>query len=338
MGKPLIVRDVAQYLMHRPEDDDNYPTLGFNKKFPATLWYDSVDQKFITKQQRHNQRFAAVSELSEQDKEKVPWLFYIKNATEFSSGYMALLKTIQTMDIRKVPFGIIVDDEASDQSVAFALQLRKCLNACHADECLYTPDDTSLEKVLQEHIEDGNLNNIIQRESDVTVDPLKSKLRKEPGKKMRVVIPDMENEASGHADSVFVEDVIHCRPSQLLEHKVALPSMIRARQNKRREMVAFDGRAVYYEYAILFYEYESKEAMIENIPLEYPNNRHGIDKKENPLYFLLRDYCLDSVCETEHSDKSKGTPKTGIPHIPQPDPVTEHNPAFDLGRFTFDQF
>lgn len=337
MGKPLIVRDVAQYLMHRPGvGSDGYPTLGFNKQFPATLWFDSVDRD-ITKQQRNNQRFVAVSDLSEQDKDYVPWLFYIKNATGFSSGYMALLKKIQTMDIRKVPFGIIVDDGASDQSVAFAYKLRKCLNACHADECLYTPDDTSLEKVLREHIDDENLNNIIQRESDVTVDPLK--LRKEPGKGMRVVIPDMMDEdKEGHADSVFVEDVIHGRPSQLLEHKVALPSMIRARQNKRREMVAFDDRSVYYEYAILFYEYESEKAMIENIPFEYPNNRHGIDKKENPLYFLLRDYCLDSVCETEHSDNSKGTPKTGIPHIPPPDPVTEHNPAFDLGRFTFDQF
>ena len=87
--------------------------------------------------------------------------------------------------------------------------------------------------------------------------------------------------------------------------------MFRARQSKRREMVVFDERAVYPQYAILFYEYESEEAMKENIKNEFPQNRHGLEDAD-PLHFILRDVDFGSPDQPR------------IPSdIPPPDPVPD---------------
>ena len=135
--------------------------------------------------------------------------------------------------------------------------------------------------------------------------PSETQLRQEPGKGMKVEIPDMKKQEEGLADSVFVEDVLHCSPSMLLEHHVAMPSMFRARQNKHREIVVFDHHFVYPEYAILFYEYEDEKAMLENIPLEYPQNRHGVDPGKNALYFLLQAQSSSKPSPDEQSEKAK---------------------------------
>ena len=345
MGEPLIIRDLAQYYMHRPEPDGVLPTLGYSTHYPATLWYDFVDETDALKQKRPNTRLMSLSQMSEEEKKYVPWFFYVKKATESSSGYKHLLQEIQTLNPKNLPYGIIVDDDASDESVALALKLRDSMNDCSASECLYTPNGTSLEQILREHARDENLDNIFQREPGVVIPAI---LRKEPGKGMKVVIPEMDKTEKGHADSLFVEDVLTCRPSQLLQHEVAWPSMFRARQLKRREMVVSDERSALFEYGILFYQYESEEAMLKNIPLEYPRNRHGIDEKESPLYFLMRTFCLDgepsstsedaessdskSKDEKELTEDSHGTPESSSSEseksetgIPPPDPVPEES-------------
>ena len=147
-----------------------------------------------------------------------------------------------------------------------------------------------------------------------------------------MVIPDTVNTDQGRADSILVEDVLHFKPSMLLKYGVAMPSMFRARQNKHREVVVRDDRAVYTEYAILFYEYESKEAMMENIAKEYPHNRHGRDDGDDPMYFLLRDAIVGSRLE----------PK--LPSEPIPPPDDDHDGVSDdldkepIGCFEFKQF
>ena len=179
----------------------------------------------------------------------------------------------------------------------------------------------SLDDILARHIRDENLDGVV------------AELSEEPGRGMKVVIPDMNNTEPGVADSLFIEDVHHCRPSSLLNHRVALPSMFRARQSKHREMVVFDERAVYPQYAILFYEYESEEAMKEYIPLEFPQNRHGLEDAD-PLHFILRDVGVGSP---DH-------PEIPTYPIPPPDPVPDEDDDSDgedekpSGSFTFNQF
>lgn len=227
-----------------------------------------------------------------------------------------LLRVVDSMNLKELPFGIIVDDGASDEATAFAGALHKLLLEQGASECLYVPSTTTFDEILEKHQGDENLDDVV-----------KSELSKEPGKGMKVMIPDMANTDQRHADSLLVEDVYHCKPSMLLKHHVAMPSMFRARQSKHREMVVFDERASYTEYAILFYEYESEEAMRENIPYEYPNNRHGRDDAD-PMFFLLRDANVGSLDE----------PKLPTAPVPPPDTVSEGSLSKEevpLGSFMF---
>ena len=328
LGHCLIIRDVPHYLMHRSTRGNNgSPLFGFNTNKPATVWCDStvrgeegsaIDAKLPNSVVR-----PFGTEWSSGNK---PWFFFVKNACVTSSGYKRLLDALATPEsdiiesIHKLPFGIIVDDGASDDAVALARVLRDALNGLGASECLYIPAGMSLDDILARHVRDENLDGVV------------AELSEEPGRGMKVVIPDMENTKPGVADSLFIEDVLHCQPSMLRRHQVALPSMFRARQGKRREMVAFGNDSVCPQYAILFYEYESEEAMRQNIPLEFPQNRHGLEDAD-PMHFILRDV---DVGDPDHPE----TPSVPIPPpdpIPLPGPVPGH-PVLPPGSFTSEQF
>ena len=328
LGRPAIIRDEYQYMMHRCGHDVWFPSFGFNAMNPATFWFDDTvqgEEESAEDAKLPNSvvRPFGINWLSANK----PWFFFVKNASVTSPGYKRLLDALATPEsdiiesIHKLPFGIIVDDGASDDAVALAHVLRDALNGLGACECLYTPAGMSLDDILARHIRDENLDGVV------------AELSEEPGRGMKVVIPDMNNTEPGVADSLFIEDVHHCRPSSLLNHRVALPSMFRARQSKRREMVVFDERAVYPQYAILFYEYESEEAMRQNIKNEFPQNRHGLGDAD-PLHFILRDVGVGSP---DH-------PEIPTYPIPPPDPVPDEDDDSDgedekpSGSFTFNQF
>ena len=413
LGRPLIIRDVPQYMMHNDDEDDaKFPTIDFNAKYPATIWYDSGSEpgsgskgsKGAVEWCKDNEDSARKSMLPNSvvlpivilDGDKKwkttpkPWFFFVKKASASTPGYKMFLEKLDTAEdvikdcVNKLPFGIIVDKEATDEAVALAMLLRARLAALGACECFYTPRGWTVEDIIKGHQGESDLCEMFpkgpeeeeseEQPAQTTGDPPQEsnpkpprKVRRVPGRDVSVVIPDMEkpiqrdsNGAQARANTVLVEDVLHTGPSMLLKHRVAYPSMFYERQLKHREIVMFETKAIYSEYAIVFYEYESKEAMEKMFPLEYPQNRHGCGADAPPYYFLFRDTSVvpeshhddhaESSGEAGTSDASKqvkesgGSPRSGTDgqDIPAPDAVDGSLACPEMtpqnGFFTFNHF
>ena len=405
LGRPLIIRDASQYMMHDDDEDDaKFPTIDFNAKYPATIWYDSGskgaaewckdEEDSARKSMLPNSVVLPIVNLHGDGDWKMipkPWFFFVKNANASTPGYKMFLEKLVTGGsgirdcVNKLPFGVIIDENASDDAVALAMLLRARLAALGACECFYTPRGWTVEDIIEGHQGESDLREMFpkgpeeeeseEQPAQMTGDPPQEsnpkpprKVRRVPGRDVSVVIPDMEkpiehdsNGAQARANTVLVEDVLHTDPSMLLKHRVAYPSMFYERQLKHREMVMFETKAIYSEYAIVFYEYESKEAMMENFPLEYPQNRHGRGADAPPHYFLFRDtsvvpeshhddHAQDGSGETGTSDASKhvhessGSPRSDTEghDIPGPDVVDGSLACPEMtpqnGFFTFNHF
>ena len=365
MGKMLIVRDPAQFAMHCWNDNSEFPKMGFDSEHPVIVWYDPAVS--TEAEARANFKTPVAKQVYVQFKElPIPpafagqknalWFFYVKELSTASTSYTSLVKTIQerTEKMKWLSFGIIIDDDANYDTVRTALDLHRELQAHDANECFYIDSGMMLDEMLHAH------------EHDTDMLSLFSELYTEPGKGRRIELPDLKLTDEGEADSVLVEDTPHCTPASVLAHPESAPSMLQARQNKRREMVMFDHMATYTEYAILVYEYESPEAMIANLDKEYPRNPHGVpqplDEKEvpqpwDPLHFLTQRFgpnsdgkvpvslpgpdprpnvCVPTSPRTSRGAAGSETPPSDSPGLCLLGESMRQTPIGD--KFTFEQF
>ena len=200
-------------------------------------------------------------------------------------------------------FGIIIDNKASPSAERVALDLHEVLQGRGANECFYinpptdkTPPPNTFKKMLENHVHDTDVLGAFREMST------------EPKRGQRIELPDLARAGEGDADSVLVEDTLHCSPAMALDYPESEPSLLQARQNKRREMVMFDHQTTYSEYALLVYEYESAEAMAANLDKEYPRNPHGVPQPCDPLHFLTQRF-------------GPGGSDAPLESVPPPDPT-----------------
>ena len=288
MGKVLVVHDPAQFALHCWGDNAKYPRMGFDPEHPVVVWYDpavSTEAEAragftvpVSAAVKVAFRGLPIAESSATQTTEL-WFFYMRALSGGASGYGALIDTLRgraETHMKWLSFGIIVDDEASAAVDAAALELHRVLQARDANECFYVDAGTTLGAMGEAHQHDTDMLGLFRE------------LHTEPGRGRRIELPDLARADADHADSVLVEDTPRCTPASVRDYPATAPSMLQARQNKRREMVMFDHMMTYSEYALLVYEYESPEAMAANLDREYPRNPHGVPPPCDPLHFLAQ--------------------------------------------------
>jgi len=133
---------------------------------------------------------------------------------------------------------------------------------------------------------------------------------------------DESNSNLANVDSILVEDVVHCSPEMVKKYPISAPSVFDVRQLKHREIVMFDGSRVYPEYAIVFYQYESEEEMLKNIPYEFPQYPHDPDnkmsdeEKNDVLFFVKRDLAKEGEEPDCPPEPQKGEPPKPSKQLP----------------------
>jgi len=340
LGNMMLTRDLSQFRFHGEPGSFVPPTPLFKKGAFIYVWYDEEDTeqdvRRIIPSLTANQdqyvfkpmRLPVQPVIGELDLKSAMMMtplniFFAKKATRTSPGYAMLSRYVQTWpplsELQSPTFAFALDNEASPGAVVVAQELSNQLKRTGATTCLYMKKDVTLESLLERHRNNPNILALYQNElSDV------------PAADRKIELPDLKK-ISGQfdtVDSVFIEDVIHCKPAEVLRHPVAAPSLFKAEQHKSHEFVVFNQNKVYLEYAILLYQYENEEAMREHMDKEYPKNRHGIAEEKSPLYFLFRDRDVATSLEPKIPEE-----------VPPPDeaskPKSPTTPQKNDGCFSF---